>query len=155
MPLGVMLLLLVGCSSPVSQESVEVSLLYAEASIDNGNPDEALESVEQYADSVLFDQLTVAQLCRLSMVFMQVSDKIDQATNVERATDIYDYVNMMSADSAAVFYDSVEPMQMQFVEAMRHNSVARRAPMDVSSIPADMFFETDSLGYIDTLAVVE
>lgn len=148
-----LLLVAAACSSPVSQESAEESLQYAEALLERGDNAAAIDAVASLADTASFSRLSIEQLGRLSMIFMQVSENIDQATNVGSATDIYDYVYRVNADSAAMFYDSIEPAQMQFVETMRHSSVARRAPMDISSIPSDTYIEVDSLIGVDSLEI--
>ena len=147
--LGALMLSLTACSSPISQESVEESMQYAEALIEKGDWSAALECVKQITDTATFAQLNVSQLGRLSMIYMQLSEEVDQAVNLGIATDIFDYVYQVNADSAAAFYNSVEPVQMQFVESMQHSSVARKAPMDISSIPVDTYIDEDTLVFID------
>lgn len=143
------------CSETISKESVEASLQYAESAIENDNAEDAVKYVKQYADSAIFDELSIDQLGRLSMIVMRISDDIDQAANVTLATDIFDHLYKVNADSATAFYNSIEPDRMQFVETMRHNSVARRTPMDISSIPEDEYFDIDSLIMIDSLKLIE
>ena len=146
-----LMLSMVACTAPVTQESVDESLQYAEALLERGSFEAALDGVKSIADSAKFEKLTITQLGRLSMIYMQVSENMDQASNLVVATDIFDYAYRVNADSAAMFYGSVEPDQMQYVETMRHSSASRRMPMDVTSIPEDIYIECDSLYLIEQL----
>ncbi len=131
------------CSGNMSPESIEETLRQAESAIAKGDMTVASSVAANIADSTSVGNMSVSQIGRLSMVYMQLADSIDQSANTETATDLYDRAFRVNADSARQFYNSIEPEHMQFVETMTGNSIARRNPIDINSLPADSDFNDD------------
>ena len=86
--------------------------------------------------------MTSVQLARLSMVYVQVADSLDQEGNTNRAADFYDMAYKANSDSAEAYYRSVEPSRLQYVETLANHSANRANPVDISNLPDEM---SDSL----------
>lgn len=132
------------CNGPVSLESIEESLRSAESAIAKGDMKVAQSVACNISDSLTLDRMSVNQLGRLSMVFMQVADSLEQSANTETATDIYDRAFRTDADSARNFYNSIEPERMQFVETLTASSASRRNPFDISAVVPDSGFHENN-----------
>lgn len=131
------------CSGNSMSENIEETLRTAESAIAKGDMTVAQSVARNISDSASLNQMSVTQLGRLSMIFMQLADSLDQSANTETATDIYDRAFRTNADSADLFYNAIEPERMQFVETMTGNSAARRNPMDMSAVLPDSDFHED------------
>lgn len=134
---GMTLLAAASCNGPASVESIEESLRNAENAIAKGDMKVAQSVASNISDSLTLDRMSVTQLGRLSMIFMQVADSLEQSANTETATDIYDRAFRTDADSARDFYNTIEPERMQFVETLTASSAARRNPFDISAVAPD------------------
>lgn len=140
---GMTLLAAASCNGPVSVESIEESLRNAENAIAKGDMKVAQSVASNISDSLTLDRMSVTQLGRLSMIFMQVADSLEQSANTETATDIYDRAFRTDADSARDFYNTIEPERMQFVETLTASSAARRNPFDISAVAPDSGFHEE------------
>ncbi|MBD5422036.1 MAG: hypothetical protein HDR49_03270 [Bacteroides sp.] len=134
---------LAACSMKASVESIESSLREAEDAVAVGDMASA-ESVASYLtnDPALPGAMTSVQLARLSMVYVQVADSLDQEGNTNRAADFYDMAYKANSDSAEAYYRSVEPSRLQYVETLANHSANRANPVDISNLPDEM---SDSL----------
>lgn len=131
--------ILTACQFKASVESVEAMLREAEDAVAVGDMT-AAQSVASYItnDPALPEQMSTTQLARLSMIYMQVADSLDQETNTSRAADLYDMAYKSNSDSADAFYRSVEPARMQYVETLSNHSANRANPVDITTVPDEM-----------------
>lgn len=127
------LFLAMACGSGAS--SFEDSLRQAEAAVASGDMSAAQSATEHLVGDENLSQLSATQLARLSMVYMQMADSIDQGDITDRATDLYDRAYKANADSADFYYQSIEPDRMQYVALLTTRSAARRHPIDMSNMP--------------------
>lgn len=127
------------CQFKPTVESIETTLRDAEDAVAIGDMASA-ESVVAYLtnDPELPARMSSTQLARISMIYMQVADSIDQEGNTNRAADFYDMAYKANADSADAFYRAVEPSRMQYVETLSNHSANRANPVDISSVPDEM-----------------
>lgn len=137
--------IITGCGGQMSTESIEESIRQAEEAVAMGDM-AAAQSVASYitADTNL---LSATQMARLSMVYMQMADSIDQEGNTNIAADYYDMAIHVDADSANIFYQNIEPGRLQYVETLANHSANRSNPADIANMP----FEMDSEEYGETV----
>ncbi len=130
---------LTACQFKPTAESIESTLRDAEDAVAIGDMTSA-ESVASYLtkDPALSHRMSSTQLARLSMIYMQVADSIDQEGNTNRAADLYDMAYKTDADSADAFYRAIEPSRMQYVETLTNHSANRANPVDISTVPDEM-----------------
>ena len=84
----------------MSPESIEETLRQAESAIAKGDMTVASSVAANIADSTSVGNMSVSQIGRLSMVYMQLADSIDQSANTETATDLYDRAFRVNADTS-------------------------------------------------------
>lgn len=137
------------CSGTMSKESVEETIYQAERAVERGDMVAAQNVASLTADTGL---LTATQMARLSMIYMQMADSLEQETNTNIAVDFYDMAFRTDADSASLFYRGIEPERLQYVVTLSNHSANRANPIDMANLPDEMFVDgacdsvfTDSL----------
>lgn len=136
---------MLACSQQLSPESIEETLRLAENAVAKGDMTAARNVLSNLSsDTTINVNMSVSQLARLSMVYMQLADSIDQELNTNQAADFYDLAYENNAADADSFYRNVAPEHMQYVETLSNHSANRANPVDISSLPD----EIDSLEYI-------
>lgn len=71
----------------------------------------AASSIARRLSDEHIDALTARQLCRLSILYMQISDNGNQSENISRATDCYRKAFETDPDSARDYYRQLGPEQ--------------------------------------------
>lgn len=124
------------------------SLRQAEIAIARGNIADAQHAGKYLSNPGLTAMMDASQLARLSMVYMQLADSIDQLENLHRATDLYDMALKANADSAAQVYNNLPPDQLQYYATMAELSMRRSSPLSLDSIADEeeaMHLQLDTL----------
>lgn len=116
----------------------------AEMAIARGDMTAASSVAQQLTDSVNLSGLTARQLGRLSIVYMQLADSMDNANNVARATDAYRRAYSQQPDSAAIFYSSLPSETAQYSMMLSAIVGNQDHPFDMSEL-ADSAYLNDSL----------
>lgn len=124
------------CSGTMSRESVEETIYQAEKAVARGDMAAARNVVSYVAVDTSI--LTATQMARLSMVYMQMADSLEQETNTNIAVDFYDMAFRTDADSASLFYRCIEPERLQYVETLSNHSANRANPIDMANLPDEM-----------------
>lgn len=108
------LLLSAAYSCGNSATDIEQQLQRAEMAVAQGDMTAAHSAAEHLIGNDNLSTLPASQLARLSMVYMQMADSMDQDSNVAIATDLYRRAYEANPDSAAMFYSEVSPEHMQY-----------------------------------------
>ena len=132
--------------SGISADNVEQMIREAESAVANGDMTAAQSVAAHLTDDSNLQNLSATQAARLSMIYMQMAETLDNTDNAnsDMATDLYDKAFQINPDSAPAYYSSVEPEMYQYVETLSARSTHRSNPVDMSNIPdeteADSFF---------------
>lgn len=107
-----MFLLGIGCVCAVvacgdSSSRVAGQLSEAESAIAANDVDAALHICRAVNDCRSDSLMTVSELGRLSILYMQLSDRTDDTDNVDFAVDCYRQAFAVNPDSARAFYASL------------------------------------------------
>lgn len=139
--------IIASCSGAMSVDVAD-TVRQAEQAIAKGD----MAAAQSAGDYLLGDEnlssLSASQLARLSIVYMQLADSVDQQSNINKATDLYDRAIKLNADSAADYYNNLSPDHLQYYAAMAEHSARRISPPSLDSIPdeaAAMHLQEDSL----------
>lgn len=126
-----------GCRGGVPADDITT----AEQALDSRD----YEVARSICDTFVTDSTTrlgVTELCRLSMVYMRLSDVADVDYNTASATRCYRTAMRLNADSASAFYDAVPLDEARHVEIMSRIDQILSAPRDIyiddDSISAEM-----------------
>ncbi len=111
------LILLMICMLACTPSRPADDLSVAEAALEHHNYGVALDICQQTASGDV-DKLSVNDLCRLSLLFMKLSDLKDLEDNAVVATDFYRKAFALNEDSAKVFYDNIPIEDARYVELM-------------------------------------
>ncbi|MDE5799421.1 MAG: hypothetical protein K2H74_00175 [Paramuribaculum sp.] len=130
------ILLLTASCSLTSGEVVD-NLRDAEQAIARGDMKAAQSAGDYILGDENFSGLSASQLARLSMVYMQLADSVDQTSNIRKAADLYDRAQSLDADSAAEVYNNLPPDQLQYYAAMSEYSANRKSPVSLDSLPEE------------------
>lgn len=103
-----------GCSG---RDSASYDIATAERAVEAGEYDLA-RSICQTFKTDSTTNLSATQLCRLSLLYMKLSDVEDVDINTAIATQCYGVAMKMDADSARIFYDNVSVDDTRYVEIM-------------------------------------
>lgn len=134
--LSLTVVLAAACSGAMSRESVEETIYQAETAVAMGDMAAAQNAVSYI--TVDTNLLTATQMARLSMVYMQMADSLEQETNTNIAVDFYDMAFRTDTDSASLFYRGIEPERLQYVETLSNHSANRANPIDMANLPDEM-----------------
>lgn len=97
-----------GCTS-TQEDQMETELREAEMAVAQGDMTSAKSIAQNISNGKNFSGLSARQLGRLSLVYMQMADSVDQPENVGAATECYRQAFATNADSAQRFYSEVGP----------------------------------------------
>lgn len=125
------------CSGTTSSESIETELRKAERALADGDMTVAMAVAAHLSDDPRLHSMSTRQLGRLSMLYIQLADSIEPENNVDRAADIYDIALQNDPDSTRIFFQSVDPAQLQYAETIAARSATRKNPLDMSRLNAD------------------
>ncbi|MDE6382948.1 MAG: hypothetical protein K2K79_01200 [Paramuribaculum sp.] len=130
-------ILLLTASCGLTSGEVVDNLRDAEQAIARGDMKAAQSAGDYILGDENFSGLSASQLARLSMVYMQLADSVDQTSNIRKAADLYDRAQSLDADSAAEVYNNLPPDQLQYYAAMSEYSASRKSPVSLDSLPEE------------------
>lgn len=133
--IATILVLTASCS--FSSGEVVDNLRDAEQAIARGDMKAAQSAGDYILGNENYSGLSASQLARLSMVYMQLADSVDQTSNIRKAADLYDRAQSLNADSAAEVYNNLPPDQLQYYAAMAEYSANRQSPVSLDSVPEE------------------
>lgn len=142
------LLLLCSCTNVVDSTDITDSIRQAEQAIAQGDMQAAQSAGDYLMKDDISSGLSATQLARLSMVYVQLADSLDQQENLRKAADLYDMALRANADSANHFYNNLSPDQLQYYAAMTELSQRRSTPISLDSIPDEeeaIHFQHDTI----------
>ena len=142
--LATLMALVISCSGNRSVESLEESIRQAERAVAKGEMTAAKSVSDKILGEENLSRLSPSQIGRLSMVYMQIADSLDQPANTDTAADLYERAYKINADSAETFYQTIGPERLQYVAALSARSAHRNNPVDMANIP-DEESATDSI----------
>ncbi|MDE6783434.1 MAG: hypothetical protein K2J17_06915 [Paramuribaculum sp.] len=131
------IILLLTASCGLTSGEVVDNLRDAEQAIARGDMKAAQSAGDYILGDENFSGLSASQLARLSMVYMQLADSVDQTSNIRKAADLYDRAQSLDADSAAEVYNNLPPDQLQYYAAMSEYSASRKSPVSLDSLPEE------------------
>ncbi len=133
------------CMSCTGTGNAELDLRSAEMAVAQGDMTAAKSIASHIVDKNLSD-MPASQLCRLSIVYMQMADSTDVDNNVAMATKLYRKAYETDADSAGMFYSGLSPDNMQYA-AMLSSLVGN------IDNPYDAFRDSIEEAHADTIAL--
>lgn len=133
--------------------SIDRSIDAAENSLANNDYAEAMGICNRIAERDSMNDLTINQLCRLSMIYMQLSENRDEDVNVAMATRCFHLAMEHDADSAASFYNNIPVDNQHWVHFLNALNKVLDAPRDFfPEESTDSIFIPDSTVIIDDIA---
>lgn len=126
-----------GCGGSVD---VETELQGSEMAIADGDMETASAMASHITENSAAG-LSAKQLARLSIVYMQIADSIDNDTNVATAAEYYNRAYASNADSAELYYTSLPSEKIPYAMILSNISGGGRG-LYVDSL----FVESDSVG---------
>lgn len=130
-------LLAVGCGGKMN---VEDELRSSEMAIVDGDMETASAMASHITENSA-EGLSAKQLARLSIVYMQIADSIDNDTNVATAAELYGRAYASNADSADLYYMSLPSEKIPYAMILSNISGSR------SNVYVDsLFMDDDSVG---------
>lgn len=135
------------CSSKIDIDS---ELQNAEMAIAMGDMDAATSVAENLSDGKNLSGLSAKQLARLSIVYMQIADSVDNGTNVNSAIEAYRRAYQADADSADAYYSALPSERAQYSMMLANIVAGLDTPYDADAdMHADSIFDHNLL--TDTL----
>lgn len=132
------------CGSSASSNSAEVGS--AERAVSSGDYATAKEIADKLVKKGAKENLSVSDLCRLSIIYMQVYETTDEGEDTGAAIQCYRDAFALQPDSAKSFYSSVPLDQQKYVVLMTALVRTMEHPADVSF---DHEEDSDSLYQFD------
>lgn len=142
--IGLILFVLSGCSG----YNVDKNLVAAETAMANSDYTMAQKICNSIADRDSLNDLSATQLCKLSIILMELSEHNDEETNVGMATNCYHKALELHADSALRFYRSLPPERESLVHMLWVLDRSESSDGLILDIPADSAV-IDSFGMSD------
>lgn len=136
------------CSSS-SVKDFDNTLRDAEMAVAAGDMVSARSVAETFTnDSTSVSHLSVTQLCRLSLVYMQLAEQPGYSDFMANAANCYHRAYELNADSAQIFFTRlVPPDQIQYARNLEHIVKAGEAEYDHSD-PSDSL----EMAVVDSIA---
>lgn len=131
------LTLAVACSSSFDADT---ELQAAEMAIATGDMDAATSVADHLSDGKNISGLSAKQLARLSIVYMQLADSIDNSNNVSSALTVYRKAYEADRDSADAYYSALPSEKAQYSMMMANLVAGQDNPYD-----ADADMHADSI----------
>lgn len=93
------------------------------------------KSAQKISDDIMTEidvaDASVMSLCRLSMVYVKLSEQLNEVENMAVATKCYHAAVEKNADSVAVCFSELSVEDVQYAEMLRTLSDAIDAPRDI------------------------
>ena len=140
---ALMTLGMAGCGSHTTEE-IDRSLDAADAYLSDGNLDDARKTADAVygTDSA---RMTSRQMVRLSLLYMQLSDRSDDPTTVGQAINCHRMAYKANADSAAMLYSTLpvdlDPYGMMLGDIVKQLNSPRDIPADEPIEPVDSLLQ--------------
>lgn len=151
--IGLLLFMLSGCSG----YNIDKNLSAAETAMANNDYAMAQKICNSIADKDSLNDLSATQLCKLSIILMELSEHNDEETNVGMATNCYHKALELHPDSALKFYQSLPSERESLVHMLWVLDRSESSDKSIFDVPADTAV-IDSFGmsnaddrYIDNL----
>lgn len=122
------ILTLTACSESVDTNKVSA----IEQFIDDKNYESAQDICDDIADDANLKEISINDLCRLSLAYAKLAEKSKEDANMSMATKCYREAMSINADSAAAFFAEIPVEDMQFSEMLKTLSGAIDSPCDIS-----------------------
>lgn len=123
--MGVMMLL--ACSRGIGHHAISD----AEDFIARKDYKSAQKISDDIMEEVEIVDASVMSLCRLSMVYVKLSEQLNEVENMAVATKCYHAAVEKNADSVAVFFSDLSVDDVQYVEMLRTLSAVIDTPCDI------------------------
>ena len=122
------MLTLTACSKSVDSNNVSA----IERFITNKNYESAQNICDDIADNADLKEISINELCRLSLAYAKLAEKSKEDANMAMATKCYREALSMNADSVAAFFAEIPVDDVQFGEMLKAFSSAIDTPCDIS-----------------------
>lgn len=117
---------------------VDETLRTAEMAIARGDMTAATSVARTLTDSTSLSKLSPRQLGRLSIIYMQLADSVDNVENVAIATDAYRRAFNADSDSADEYYSSLNSDKLPYSMMLQALTGSQDNPADLDADePAD------------------
>lgn len=114
-----LLLILMLSMSACRGNDVDSKLIAAENALANSDFSMARKICDEIVGTDSIEPVCTTQLCRLSMILMELSEQSDQNVNVSLAALCYHKAMSQQPDSATAFYDSLPLDRERLVHMLR------------------------------------
>ncbi len=122
------MLILMACSESVDTNKVSA----IEQFIADKNYESAQDICDDIADDADLKEISINELCRLSLAYAKLAEKSKEDANMAMATKCYREALSMNADSVAIFFAEIPVDDVQFGEMLKALSGAIDTPCDIS-----------------------
>lgn len=133
------MLTLTACSESVDTNKVSA----IEQFIDDKNYESAQDICDDIADNANLKEISINDLCRLSLAYAKLAEKSKEDANMAMATKCYREAVSINADSAAAFFAEIPVEDMQFSEMLKTLSGAIDSPCDISDRDYEDFIDDE------------
>ena len=94
------------------------------------------ESAQKLCDNITdvenLEEIPVMDLCHLSLVYVKLSEQMNEVENMAKATKCYHAASLMSADSVEAYISELPVEDIQYAEMLRRLSDMIDAPREYS-----------------------
>ncbi len=122
------ILTLTACSESVDTNKVSA----IEQFIADKNYESAQDICNDIADDADLKEISINELCRLSLAYAKLAEKSKEDANMAMAIKCYREALLMNADSVAAFFAEIPVDDMPFGEILKALSGAIDTPCDIS-----------------------
>ncbi len=131
-------------ASCTTKSSVDQSIEAADKAIANGEYGSSQQVCDEIVGTNGLDSLSAAQLCRLSVIFLRLSEQSNEQENTAAAVECYRAANSISPDSVALYFNALPVEDLQYMAILR--SLTSSTDADTTAIIIDDPYEiTDSI----------
>ena len=147
--IATVILVLASLFSSCTGQSAHEKISAAEVALQAADYETAQVIASGLCNNDSIQRLGCNNLCRLSIIFMQLSERQNEEENVASATNCYHYALLLNADSAQAFYSALPIDEVRFVSVL--NELNKYYDLDPDSIYIydNEGFELDSLNLSD------
>ncbi len=132
-------LLLASCCKDTTAEKITA----AEVAIQSADYESAQEIVTEITSADSISKLGCENLCRLSIIYMRLSEHQDEEENVASATNCYHHAVELNPDSASVYFSNLPLEDERYVSVL--SELNKYYDLDSDSIFIDDDQGLDSL----------
>ncbi|MBR5332064.1 MAG: hypothetical protein IKV32_02015 [Muribaculaceae bacterium] len=94
------------------------------------------QSAQKLCDKIIdgknLEEIPVVELCQLSLVYVKLSEQMNEVENMAKATKCYHTASLMNADSVSAYISELPIEEIQHAEMLRRLSEMIDAPRDYS-----------------------